>query len=46
MPELAPCFTGRRGWRRVPSKGASRPDARLALIDAALAELSLHLAVA
>lgn len=35
-------FTGRpgaRGWRRVLSEGASRPDAGLALLDAALAEL-------
>jgi len=36
-------FTGRpgaRGWRRVLSEGASRPGAGLALLDAALAEVT------
>jgi len=37
-------FTGRpgaRGWRRVLSEGASRPGAGLALLDQALAEVSV-----
>ena len=37
-------FTGRpgaRGWRRVLSEGANKPGAGLALLDQALAEVSV-----
>jgi len=37
---------GARGWRRVLSEGASRPGAGLALVDAALAEVSAQAATA
>ena len=40
-------FTGRpgaRGWRRVLSEGAARPEAGLALIDAGLAEVAPYAA--
>jgi tRNA-dihydrouridine synthase A len=37
---------GARAWRRVLSEGANRPGAGLDLLDAALAELTLHPATA